>query len=302
MSCIQPSLTTLTEEPSMDTNVNYADPLYAVPATVAANIASNDLGLSILNDRNFFESDSMSAMLNWDSNQKPATPSPDVVNEAPISPRSQNHMLDSAVTREDLPKSGIEDTRPSLSWHQYSKTNKNTPKRNHSNSSQSNDDDEKTKREKYLERNRVAANKCRQKKKQQRNSLEARLKTQSESNQKLVAEIGSMRSIILTLKNEVLEHSQCNDERLKHYVSFMERSIANTVPAGQRSRSESSTSSSKSRETSNAGIPQGLLPLSDSTFLRSAGDEYRRDSKDSMVSEVSWASSMDDDLMNMVKL
>ena len=80
---------------------------------------------------------------------------------------------------------------------------------------------ERAKRAKFLERNRLAASKCRQKKKEHTQRLECDFKEQSKKKEQLIAEIARLRSEILGLKNEVLKHAQCGDEPIKlHPVSY----------------------------------------------------------------------------------
>jgi hypothetical protein len=81
------------------------------------------------------------------------------------------------------------------------------------------------KRAKFLERNRLAASKCRQKKKEHTQQLEFRYKHQSEKHQCLITEIARLRSEVLGLKNEVLRHSQCGDEPIKLHLAQMLKRI-----------------------------------------------------------------------------
>lgn len=81
------------------------------------------------------------------------------------------------------------------------------------------------KREKFLERNRLAASKCRQKKKENTQQLELRYKEQSDKKELLVTEIARLRSEILGLKNEVLRHAQCGDEPIKLHLAQMVKKI-----------------------------------------------------------------------------
>jgi hypothetical protein len=80
---------------------------------------------------------------------------------------------------------------------------------------------ERAKRAKFLERNRLAASKCRQKKKEHTQQLEVRFKEQSEKNAHLHKEIHELKSQALNLKNELLKHAQCNDEAIKLHLSHM---------------------------------------------------------------------------------
>lgn len=84
---------------------------------------------------------------------------------------------------------------------------------------------ERAKREKFLERNRLAASKCRQKKKEHTLQLETQFKEQSGKKELLVNEIARLRSEILGLKNEVLRHAQCGDEPIKMHLAQMVKKI-----------------------------------------------------------------------------
>ncbi|OQD86519.1 hypothetical protein PENANT_c007G02224 [Penicillium antarcticum] len=81
------------------------------------------------------------------------------------------------------------------------------------------------KRAKFLERNRLAASKCRQKKKEHTQQLEFHFKHQSEKHSALMTEIARLRSEVLGLKNEVLKHSQCGDEPIKMHLAQMLKKI-----------------------------------------------------------------------------
>ncbi|KAJ5356089.1 bZIP transcription factor bZIP-1 [Penicillium concentricum] len=93
---------------------------------------------------------------------------------------------------------------------------------------------ERAKRAKFLERNRLAASKCRQKKKEHTQQLEFNFKEQSEKREQLVAEIARLRSEILGLKNEVLKHAQCGDEPIKLHLAQMVKKITDKdgAPSG----------------------------------------------------------------------
>ncbi|KAJ5782412.1 hypothetical protein N7457_004186 [Penicillium paradoxum] len=84
---------------------------------------------------------------------------------------------------------------------------------------------ERAKRAKFLERNRLAASKCRQKKKEHTQKLEFDYKEQSDKKEQLMAEISRLRSEVLGLKNEVLKHAQCGDEPIKLHLAQMVKRI-----------------------------------------------------------------------------
>jgi hypothetical protein len=93
---------------------------------------------------------------------------------------------------------------------------------------------EQAKREKFLERNRLAASKCRQKKKEHTMLLESRYREQSDRKEEFVAEIARLKSEILGLKNEVLKHAQCGDEPIKLHLAQMVKKITDVDSAGFR--------------------------------------------------------------------
>lgn len=118
--------------------------------------------------------------------------------------------------------------RRSTSDSSESSATKRRKVREHKQSSSGPEDESKqdrAKREKFLERNRLAASKCRQKKKEHTMMLETRYKEQSQKKEELVAEIARLRSEILGLKNEVLKHAQCGDEPIKLHLAQMVKKI-----------------------------------------------------------------------------
>lgn len=185
--------------------------------------------------------------------------------------------------------------------------------------------EERAKRAKFLERNRLAASKCRQKKKEHTQQLETRYKEQSEKKELLVGEIARLRSEILSLKNEVLKHAQCGDEPIKLHLAQMVKKITDTdggTPAvpidppiqlpGYAPASPSDTAATPTATTAPAPAASTAFsfgfddPLQLEPTAAAAADVFeqqlRRDSEASMVSESSYAFSADetfDDLINV---
>ena len=77
---------------------------------------------------------------------------------------------------------------------------------------------EDVKRSKFLERNRVAASKCRQKKKEWTQNLENRAREYQKNNNNLRLIVESLRQEILFLKGEMLKHNSCGCERLQEFM------------------------------------------------------------------------------------
>ncbi|KAI1390995.1 uncharacterized protein F4822DRAFT_426848 [Hypoxylon trugodes] len=77
---------------------------------------------------------------------------------------------------------------------------------------------ETVKRHRFLERNRVAATKCRQKKKEWVSDLEeARFGLESQNNH-LQMEYTSLRDEITHIKSQLMEHASCNDPNIDKWI------------------------------------------------------------------------------------
>ncbi|KAF7593767.1 hypothetical protein BBP40_010943 [Aspergillus hancockii] len=72
-----------------------------------------------------------------------------------------------------------------------------------------------------LERNRVAANKCRKKKKAHTDQLKECFLAAKRKKQYLEVEVDQLQREILILKNQMLRHWQCDNEAIKDYLSQM---------------------------------------------------------------------------------
>lgn len=74
-------------------------------------------------------------------------------------------------------------------------------------------------RQSHLEKNRVAAHKCRQRKKEYINGLEGRAREFSTKNKLLKENVAMLREEVLTLKNEVLRHAGCGFWAVDEYLA-----------------------------------------------------------------------------------
>jgi hypothetical protein len=74
-------------------------------------------------------------------------------------------------------------------------------------------------RQTHLEKNRVAAHKCRQRKKEYINSLEGRAREHSARNKILKENVAMLREEVLSLKNEVLRHAGCGFWAVDEYLA-----------------------------------------------------------------------------------
>jgi hypothetical protein len=80
-------------------------------------------------------------------------------------------------------------------------------------------DVQEAKRRRFLERNRVAASKCRQKKKAWMQDLESDARTAQNTSRQLKAVVGMLREEILQLKNELLKHNTCDCAPIRQYLN-----------------------------------------------------------------------------------
>lgn len=81
-----------------------------------------------------------------------------------------------------------------------------------------NDPTKEAKRQKFLERNRIAASKCRRKKKQWTQNLEENARRAQQNSRNLNKMVSNLRDELLTLKGELLKHNGCECERIKQYL------------------------------------------------------------------------------------
>ena len=73
-------------------------------------------------------------------------------------------------------------------------------------------------RSKFLERNRVAASKCRQKKKEWTSNLESRARDLQTENNSLRMCIDSLKEEFFYLKNQITEHKHCECREIQEYL------------------------------------------------------------------------------------
>ncbi|ODQ55090.1 hypothetical protein SAICODRAFT_17498 [Saitoella complicata NRRL Y-17804] len=76
-----------------------------------------------------------------------------------------------------------------------------------------------SRRSKFLERNRLAASKCRLKKKQWANDLEATARLASQRSRQLQVMAAQLREEVLLLKGRLLAHEGCGCEAIRRYLS-----------------------------------------------------------------------------------
>ncbi|KAI1381122.1 hypothetical protein F4677DRAFT_402205 [Hypoxylon crocopeplum] len=80
-------------------------------------------------------------------------------------------------------------------------------------------------REDHLSKNRVAASKCREKKKRESANLQAREKVLAAERDALKSIVDALRMEVLELKNEVLSHGMCDSSVIQRYINETARQI-----------------------------------------------------------------------------
>ncbi|KAI9792660.1 MAG: hypothetical protein M1835_007721 [Candelina submexicana] len=138
------------------------------------------------------------------------------------------------------------------------------------------------KRSKFLERNRVAASKCRQKKKEWTSNLEAKARDLQNSKTQLAIMVSSLKEEMLFLKGELLKHSNCNCTRIRDYLDHEVTNLAHA--STQHPQLNSPTSSRCSGQDSEILRTSDDLehtslesPASESSTRHGSGDESRTD-------------------------
>lgn len=90
--------------------------------------------------------------------------------------------------------------------------------------------EEERKRSKFLERNRVAASKCRQKKKEWTSKLESKARALALERDQLSSMVASLKDQVLWLKGELLKHTSCDCDRIRQYLNREANNLAPPPP------------------------------------------------------------------------
>lgn len=85
-------------------------------------------------------------------------------------------------------------------------------------------------RAKHLERNRVAANKCRLKKKKEHEQIQCVLNNETAKRDTLLAEVDFLKEEIWHLKNRMFEHAKCDDQQINLQLVRMTQSVLEGNP------------------------------------------------------------------------
>lgn len=151
-------------------------------------------------------------------------------------------------------------------------------------------------RQSHLEKNRVAAHKCRQRKKEYINGLEGRAREFSAKNKALKENVAMLREEVLELKNVVLRHAGCGFWAVDEYLARCAGDLLGMdVPMQMGSAGPSSTQTSPAmptqplmvqRHNSDESIPSHITDMSSpNTDDDFGGLELLRDYDDGNLDE-----------------
>lgn len=90
---------------------------------------------------------------------------------------------------------------------------------------------DRRKRENFLARNRRAATRCRQRKRQFVRDLETKYEEASARKEALETEFTDLQKEVLELKDELLRHSLCADPPIQNYLAGMVKSVKGADPS-----------------------------------------------------------------------
>lgn len=147
------------------------------------------------------------------------------------STRSQSQALEAALEAEASRRPSTRRTSSSKSESQSSTRSDNSltditppdqsqPKKRRSNKKKGpSEGEDMQKRNKFLERNRIAASKCREKKKKSMSDLEQTKMELEVKNTNLQTEHRNLASMVANLKHELMTHAKCDDPRINKWLT-----------------------------------------------------------------------------------
>lgn len=85
-------------------------------------------------------------------------------------------------------------------------------------------------RARHLERNRIAANKCRLKRKKEHDHIQSILDGESAKRECLLAEVTVLKEELWHLKNRIFEHATCHDQSIDAQLAIMSQNVLRGSP------------------------------------------------------------------------
>ncbi|RBR25125.1 uncharacterized protein FIESC28_02033 [Fusarium coffeatum] len=101
--------------------------------------------------------------------------------------------------------------------------------------------DESDKRNKFLKRNRIAASKCRQKKKEWVSSLEDTRYGLEHENNVLHKQYNGLVDELSTIKNQLMQHASCNDANINQWLDNEARKFVQRIASQNQAQVQAQT-------------------------------------------------------------
>jgi len=134
---------------------------------------------------------------------------------------------------EPYAKKSTQSPKETVTPDQLQKDANSNDSNHHSLFEQSNESQLQKHRQSILKRNRIAASKCRAKKKAAMADLEATKKTMYTEHYQLSTTVTGLREEVLILKNELLKHGNCDCEVIQQYLTNAAKNIGNGNAQGE---------------------------------------------------------------------
>ncbi|EHK50964.1 hypothetical protein TRIATDRAFT_54658 [Trichoderma atroviride IMI 206040] len=169
-------------------------------------------------------------------------------------------MDESPIVSEASPNTCSTHTQPSpssITDKERSTARNNKRKRGPQNSRNPTEKKEQVKR-----RNRVAASKCRQKKREKVNDLKKQSSSLKVENSSLHNEYERLRKEIGQVKSDLMHHTECNDSNINQWISNEAKTYVDKLVQKEERQRMGSLSSSNGTvedvENAQAGLPFGM--------------------------------------------
>lgn len=152
------------------------------------------------------------------------------LNSSGISPSAEAQTEPQGTGKSETPEEAERDPQ--------ARVNKAIRRRSKADPTISNRQTKLSQREQHLERNRLAASRCREKKREQTQHFETRFREEEQEKKQLENDITALRGEILDLKEKILGHALC-DGRVGQYLAHMTQHVTQGNAAGTSSLSGS---------------------------------------------------------------
>ena len=118
-------------------------------------------------------------------------------------------------------------------------------------------------RAKHLERNRITANKCRERKKREHKKIERRFTDETQKKDTLLAQLNCLREEVWDLKSRIFQHAECHDQRINQQLDIMTQTVQGpwNPDVHNSSLSASSSRSFSTGTWSDESVSDGANPV-----------------------------------------